>query len=30
LLLERRGMPNPFDDTAIRNTFQAIIDGISD
>ena len=29
LMLERRGMPNPFDDTAVRNTFQAIIDGIS-
>ena len=29
LLLERRGMPNPFDDTAVRATFQAIIDGIA-
>src|SRR6266850_1965281 len=29
LLLERRGMPNPFDDAAVRNTFQAIIDGIA-
>src|SRR5436190_7151986 len=28
LMLERRGMPNPFDDAAVRNTFQAIIDGI--
>jgi AcrR family transcriptional regulator len=28
LLLERRGMPNPFDDTAVRSTFRAIIDGI--
>jgi AcrR family transcriptional regulator len=28
LLLERRGMPNPFDDASVRNTFQAIIDGI--
>jgi hypothetical protein len=29
LLLERRGMPNPFDDAAVRSTFQAIIDGIA-
>jgi AcrR family transcriptional regulator len=29
LLLERRGMPNPFDDAAVRNTFRAIIDGIA-
>ncbi|HYS54140.1 MAG TPA: TetR/AcrR family transcriptional regulator [Thermoanaerobaculia bacterium] len=28
LLLERRGMPNPFDDTSVRKTFQAIIDGL--
>ena len=28
LLLERRGMPNPFDDTSVRKTFEAIIDGI--
>jgi AcrR family transcriptional regulator len=28
LLLERRGMPNPFDDASVRNTFQAIIDGV--
>jgi len=28
LLLERRGMPNPFDDAAVRNTFRAIIDGV--
>lgn len=29
LLLERRGLPNPFDDAAVRKTFQAIIDGIA-
>ena len=28
LLLERRGMPNPFDDAAVRKTFRAIIDGL--
>ncbi|MDQ6799466.1 MAG: TetR/AcrR family transcriptional regulator [Acidobacteriota bacterium] len=29
LLLERRGMPTPFDDISVRNTFVAIIDGIA-
>jgi AcrR family transcriptional regulator len=29
LLLERRSMPNPFDDASVRNTFQAIIEGIA-
>ena len=29
LLLERRGMPNPFDDTSVRKTFEAIIDGVA-
>jgi AcrR family transcriptional regulator len=29
LLLERRGLPNPFDDVAVRSTFRAIIDGIA-
>ena len=29
LLLERRGMPNPFDDTSVRKTFEAFIDGVA-
>ncbi len=29
LLVERRGLPHPFDDTEVRKTFQAIIDGIA-
>jgi len=28
LLLERRGMPNPFNDAAVRKTFQAIVEGL--
>ena len=28
LMLERRGMPNPFDDASVGNTFRAIVDGI--
>ena len=28
LVLERRGLPSPFDDASLRNTFRAIIDGI--
>jgi AcrR family transcriptional regulator len=29
LLAERQGLPNPFDDAAVRMTFQAIIDGVA-
>jgi len=29
LLMERRGMLHPFDDTAMAKTFQAIIDGVA-
>jgi len=29
LLAERQGLTNPFDDTEVRKTFQAIIDGVA-